>query len=107
MRKIAMVFSALALGVTMPAMAETTASVAQPAAAAKHFTTQDTTIGELIENAATKTILDKHLPDLSSNPSISMAAGMTLRAIQPMAADKIPVEKLDAIDADLAKLAAK
>ena len=36
-----------------------------------------------------------------------MASGMTLRAIQPMAGDKITEDMLNAIDVDLAKLPAK
>jgi hypothetical protein len=100
---------ALAFGLAAPAAVQA-APAAEPAAApaaAKPLNTQDTTIGELLENPAAKAIIDKHIPGLSENAQIGMAGGMTLRAIQPMAGDKIPVEALDAIDADLAKLPVK
>ena len=73
----------------------------------KHYTTEETTIGDLLADPAAKAVVEKHLPGLSEHPSIGMASAMTLRAIQPMAADQIPAEKLDAIDADLAKIPAK
>ena len=91
----------LAMAGASPALADA-APVA--ATASKSFSTAETTIGDLLADPAAKAVIDKHLPGLSDNPSMSMAAGMTLRAIQPMAGDKISVEALDAIDADLKAL---
>ena len=71
------------------------------------FSTNETTIGTLLDNPATQAIVDKYIPGLSSSASISMASSMTLRAIQPMSGDKITTQMLDSIDADLAKLPAK
>jgi len=75
-----------------------------PAAAAAGFSTQSSTIGDLIDNPQTHAILDKHLPGFASNPQIDMAKGMTLRQIQSFAADKLTDEVLAKIDADLAKV---
>jgi hypothetical protein len=80
---------------------------AAPAMAAPTYSTADTDIGTLLDNAETKAILDKHMPGFSTNEQVAMARPMTLRAVQPMVPDQIKVETLDAIDADLAKLPAK
>lgn len=63
-------------------------------------------IGDLLKDPATKAVLDKHLPGVSSDKRIGMAKAMTLRSIQAFAKDQFTNEVLDAIDADLAKLAA-
>lgn len=99
---IALGLSAAAASAEPAAPAPATAAPATP-----HLTTKDTTIGDLLADPAAKAIVDKHIPGLSDNPSIAMASAMTLRAIQPMAADKITEPMLDAVDADLAKLPAK
>jgi hypothetical protein len=91
------------LGLAAPAMAESAPAPAAPAAAAK-FSTGETTIGDLIDNAATKAVLEKHMPGFATNPQVEMARGFTLRAIQAMVPDQIKAETLDLIDADLAKL---
>jgi hypothetical protein len=97
----ATLIAAAPLVMATPLLAETP----PPAEAVKvKYSTADTSIGDLIDNEATKVILDKHMPGFSSNPQVEMARGMTLRAIQPMVPDQIKVETLDAIDADLAKL---
>ena len=90
--------------VVSPAIA---ADPAPAAAAAKPaYTTTDTDIGTLIDTPATRAILDKIMPDFASNDQVSMARPMTLRAIQQYAPEQITVAKLDAIDAELAKLPA-
>ncbi len=89
-------------GISAPAFAADTPVAAAPAAS--KYSTADTDIGTLIDIPETRAVLDKLLPGLSTNEQIAMARPMTLRAIQPMAADKITVETLDAIDAELAKL---
>jgi len=96
----------LALTLVFASTAPALAADAAPAAATAELSTEVTTIGDLLANPAAKAIIDKHIPELSDNPSISMAAAMTLRAIQPMAGDKISVEALDAIDAELKTLKA-
>jgi hypothetical protein len=86
--------------------AATPAPSAAPAAAPA-YTTSETDIGTLLDDPAANAILDKHMPEFSANPQIDMARSMTLKAIQAYAADKITVEALDKIDADLAKLPVK
>ncbi len=100
MKKLA-IAAALAVAVTSPVLAAESAPAAAPAAA---YSTEATDIGTLIDNAATKAVLDKHLPGFAGNPQIEMARGMTLVDIQQYAADVITDAKLAAIDADLAKL---
>ncbi len=78
------------------ALASTTPALAQMAS----YTTAETTIGVLLEDAAAKAILDKHIPGLTDNPSIAMAGGMTLKALQAVAGDKVTDDMLAAVDAD-------
>jgi hypothetical protein len=104
--------TALALLAAAPAaLAQTTpAPAAAPAPAAsapKHYTTTETPIGTLLDDPASKAVIDKHLPELATNPQIDMARPMSLKAVQPYAADKITDEVLAKIDADLATLPVK
>lgn len=97
-----------AMAPAAPAAAVATPAAPAPAAApAVVYSTADTDIGTLIDKPATRAILDQFLPGLSTDDRIGMARGMTLRAIQPMAGDKISVEALDKIDAALAALFTK
>jgi hypothetical protein len=97
----------LALGTGTGAQAEAPAAPAAPAASAAAYSTATTELGTLLDDPAAKAIIDKHIPELSSNPQIEMARSMTLKTIQAYAADQITDEKLALIDADLAKLPAK
>jgi hypothetical protein len=73
-------------------------------AAAAKFNTTDTTIGDLLANAETKAVLEKHLKEFVSNPQIEQASSMTLKQIQSYAGDALSDAKLAAVDADLAKI---
>lgn len=73
-------------------------------AAAKNWSTASSRIGDILGDEAAKAVLERHLPGVTSNPQISMAKGMTLRAVQAFAPDQFAAEVLDAIDADFAKL---
>jgi len=84
--------------------AQTTTSQTTSHAPAQRFTTADTPIGELLDNAAANAILKKHLPDVVNSDQIDMARGMTLLSIQPYASDVVTDEKLAAIDAELAEV---
>lgn len=111
MTKPMIVFAGIAaLMAAMPFSRAVAADPVMPAApvpAARHFTPQETPIGDLLADPAAKAILDKIIPGLSENPQIGMAASMTLRATQPMAGDKITEEMLKALDAEFAKLPAR
>jgi len=96
---------------TVPALAaeaaaKSAAKQAAPAAATT-YTTEDTDIGSLLDDPAAAEIIDKHVPGFSTNPETELARGMTLKQVQPYAADTFTDELLKAIDADFAALAAK
>jgi hypothetical protein len=88
-------------------MAALALSLAAAPAMAAPYTTAATDIGTLLDTPETKAILDKLMPGFSTNEQVAMARGMTLRAVQQFAPDKITVEVLDQVDAELAKLPAK
>jgi len=110
MRHLTPIAALAVLAAAQPALADnhgeheahTGSAPAKPA-----YSTAETTIGDLIDNPATKAVLDKHLPGFSDNQQISMARAMTMRQIQSFAADMLPDDKLALIDADLAALPAK
>jgi len=81
------------------------APAAAPAKAA--FNTEDTDLGTLLDNPATKAVLQKHLAELVANDQIEMARGMTLKQIQGFKPEAVSDEALAKIDAELAKIPAK
>lgn len=90
------------------AAALATVAIAAPAYAAEtKYSTAETQIGTLLDNAETKAVLDKHIPSFASNPQIAMARAMTLKAIQGFAGDALNDAVLAKIDADLAKVPVK
>lgn len=82
-----------------PAFAADPAPAAAPAASA--FSVEGSTIGDLLDNAAAKAVLQKHMPGFADNPQIEMARSMTLKQIQGFAPDQIKDETLAKVDADL------
>jgi len=68
------------------------------------FNSSDSLIGDLIDNSATRAILDKYIPGFSTSDQIDAARNMTLKAIQQFAPEAITDDILAKIDADLAKL---
>jgi hypothetical protein len=93
-------------------LAPVAVSAAEPVAAAATaapaaYSVAETSIGTLLDDAASKAIVDKHIPGFSTNPQVEMARGMTLKAIQSFAADVLTDEAFAKIDADLLLLAAK
>lgn len=66
------------------------------------------TIRDLIANPDAKAILEKHLPGASRHPDLPQALYMSLREVMyypEAAAAGVTKEKLEAIDADLQRLA--
>ncbi|MCE7796323.1 hypothetical protein LWE61_07080 [Sphingobium sufflavum] len=98
-------FVALAATLSAPA-AFAQAAAAAPAAAAA-YSVGATDIGTLLDNPATKAVIDKYLPGFSGNPQIDMARSMTLEQVQGFAPDQISADSLAKINADLAKVPAK
>ena len=64
-----------------------TAAVTPAAAASAPYSTAETDLGTLLDDPASKAILDKYLPTLIASPQIDMARGMTLKQLQGFAAD--------------------
>jgi hypothetical protein len=71
------------------------------------YSTAGTKIGTLMGNPAAKAILVKYFPGIDTDPRVSLAFGMTLRAVQAFAPDQFTIEALNAVDAELARLPAK
>lgn len=82
-----------------------------PAASADHAhharPTIDSSIENLVGNAATKAVLDKHLPGIDQHPAYGQIKGMTLAQVAPFSGGAITDEKIAAIDADLKALPAQ
>lgn len=91
------------IAVNAPACADTVA----PAPAPAGFSVENTDLGTLLDDAAAKAVLVKHLPDLAGNEQIQMARSLTLKQLQGYAGDAVSDEKLAAIQADLDKLPRK
>lgn len=103
------VAAALALSLATPVLAQSAAPAAPAAAtapaAAGHFTTADTPLGDMLDNPAAKAVLVAHIPDMVNNPQIDMARSMTLKSLQAYSPN-LTDAALASIDADLAKLPA-
>lgn len=97
-----------ALCVAMMAAAPVSVAVAEEApaaaAAAPKYSTDETDIGTLLDTPELKAILLRFFPDVANSDQLDMARPMTLRAIQPYAAEVITDEKLAEMDAELAKV---
>jgi len=74
------------------------------AAEAHALSTSSSTIGTLLANPKAKAILVKYIPDVVNNGQITMASGMTLKAIQSYAGDALSDDVLAKIDSELAKI---
>ncbi|MEO7247596.1 MAG: hypothetical protein ABIW31_04010 [Novosphingobium sp.] len=99
-----MLRTAMIAGLIASASVSAPAFAADAAAAATGYTTADTSIGTLLDDTAAKAVLDKYMPQFSSNPQVDMARGMTLKQVQQFAPEKITDEVLAKVDADLSKL---
>jgi len=104
MKKFA-IAAALAAAFAAPAYAADPAPAAA-AATAPAYSAETTDIGTLLDNPATKAVIDKHMPGFSGNPQIDMARSMTLKQVQQFAGDQITDDVLAKVDADLAKIPA-
>jgi hypothetical protein len=65
---------------------------------------ETTTIEDLAANPATKAILDKDVPMLTSHPAFDQFKAMTLKALQPLSQGALTDEILATVQADLDKL---
>jgi hypothetical protein len=62
-------------------------------------------LGDLLDNEATKAILEKHLPGISAHPQIAMGKGFALSMVAKFSGGLITEEALAKIGADLASVA--
>jgi hypothetical protein len=97
----ALLLSAMITAVPAAAQDKPAPAAAEPAKPA--LSTMSTPIGDLLDNPATKAILEKHLPGFSAHPQIDMARSISLKAVQGFA-PQITDEILAKIDADFAAL---
>jgi len=98
------------LALCLSLAAGATVATAQPAPAAATnvaYTTSTTDLGTLLDDAAAKAVLAKHVPQMLQSDQIEMARAMTLKDLQQYAPDMVTDDTLAKIDADLAKLPAK
>jgi hypothetical protein len=97
--------AAIALGAA--AQAQTAATPAPvsgtTAMAASPYYSSKTTIGELLDNPATKAVLVKYIPEVVSNPQIEQGRPYPLNGITDYVPELTP-DMLAKIDADLAKV---
>ena len=94
MRLMTLGLAGLALFLAAGAMAQTSAAPAKASV-------DTTTIGDLLDNPATKAVLEKDLPELVSDPRLPQAKGMTLKEVEPYSEGKIDDAKLAAVQKDL------
>ncbi len=91
------------------AAAQTAPAPAQDHAHDEHHAahpTIDSPIEALVNDPATKAVLEKHLPGMDKHPAYGQFKGMTLRQVAPYSQGNITDEKIAAIDADLKALPA-
>jgi len=99
-----LIAAAAAISITTVTAFAQTAPAAPAAPAKAKYTVEETDLGTLLDNPATKAIVEKHIPGMTTNDQVDMARGMSLKAIQQYAPDDVTDQRLAAIDADLAKL---
>jgi YVTN family beta-propeller protein len=95
-----------------PGKARTVAAAKPPESTAaklagQRFSVEATPLGELLDNAAARAVVLKHLPMIVDNPRIEMMRGITLSVARAMSNTTISEEALKAIDAELATLPAR
>jgi hypothetical protein len=92
------------VGLSFLAMTATAQTPSTTAPQAVHYSTADTDLGTLLDDAAARAIVDKYLPGFSANEQIDMARSLTLKALQQYSPDTISDQALAKIDADFATL---
>jgi para-nitrobenzyl esterase len=86
---------------------DTGTATAGAATAARPYTSDATPLGALLDDPAAKAILEAYIPRLVDNDRVTMARGLTLKAIQGYAPDYLTDTALAQIDVELAKLPPK
>jgi len=100
----------IALCITLgsaPSLAAADAAKHAAVPASAQYSTEDTDIGTLVDDPSAAAIIDKYIPGFTANPQTEMARGMTLKQIQPYAADTVTDEVLKNMDAEFAAMSTK
>jgi hypothetical protein len=107
MSKLAAALASLALAaVAGTALAQTqTPPPAAPAPAAPRPTIASP-IKDLLANAQTRAVVEKHLPGVSQHPALPQVQDMTLTQVAPVSGGLVTPAIIAAIDADLKALPA-
>lgn len=100
MKTISFTFLALSFLLCVPVHAKPKSVVA----ATPLYSTATTPIGTLLDNPRARAIVDRHIPNTSTDSRIYFARAMTLKTMQRFAKGQISDKQLAAVDADLAKL---
>ena len=92
-----------ALLAATPAWAQVPAAPQTPAQAAPapKYSIQTSTLGQLLDNPATKAIFEKDFPEVAHHPQLSEGLGLTLPEVVQYLPDVVTPEKLAAMDAEL------
>jgi len=61
-------------------------------------------LGDLLDNEATKAVLEKHMPGISTHPQIGMGKGFALSMVAKFSGGLITDEMLQKVNADLTAL---
>jgi hypothetical protein len=61
-------------------------------------------LGDLLDNEATKAILEKHMPGISTHPQIGMGKGFALSMVAKFSGGMITEEMLQKVNAELTAL---
>jgi len=105
MSKLAAALASIALAaVAGTALAQT--RTPPPAAPAAARPTIASPIKDLIANAQTRAVLEKHLPGVSQHPALPQFQDMTLAQVAPVSGGVVTPQVIAAIDADLKALPA-
>ena len=105
MSKLAAALASIALAaVAGTALAQT--RTPPPAAPAAARPTIASPIKDLIANAQTRAVLEKHLPGVSQHPALPQFQDMTLAQVAPVSGGVVTPQIIAAIDADLKALPA-
>ena len=87
-----------------PAPAAAAAPAPQNAPAHRAKFSGDTMMGVLLDDPATRAVLQRHVPKVVASNQIVMARGLTLKQLAGFAQAGISPKTLSEIEADLAKL---
>ena len=74
------------------------------AESATGYSTATTRIGALLANPETRAIIERHFPEVTADPRITMAKSMIFRLIQKFGPEVFTETALHAVDAELAQI---